>query len=124
MQIENRSTLIFRKICDIVLEKIHVTNGFCCYSDFLHQVIGKVKHTSVTFFENIPAYKSYTINASQIQPPEVFSKKDVLENFAKHTGKHFCQSLFLIKLPCEVCEIFKNTFFTEHLRVTASGISQ
>ena len=23
---------------------------------------------------------------------------------------------------CEFCEIFKNTFFTEHLRVTASDI--
>ena len=98
MQIENRSTLIFRKICDIVVEKIHVTNGFCCYSDFLHQVIGKVKHTSVTFFENIPAYKSYTIKVSQNQPPEVFYKKDVLENFAKYTGKHLCQSLFFDKV--------------------------
>ena len=23
--------------------------------------------------------------------------------------------------PCEFCEIFKNTFFTEHLRATAPG---
>ena len=34
-------------------------------------------------------------------------KKDVFKYFAKFTG-------------CEVCEIFKNTFFTEHLRATAS----
>ena len=32
------------------------------------------------------------------QPPEVFVKKGVLENFANFTGKHLCWSLFLIKL--------------------------
>ena len=60
-------------------------------------------------------------------------KKDVLRNFAKFTGKHLCQSLFLIKncnfiktetlaqvFSREFCEIFWNTFFTEHLWVTAS----
>ena len=64
-------------------------------------------------------------------------KKGVLGIFAKFTGKHPCQSLFLIKLQveacnfikketlaqvfsCEFCEISKNTFFTEHLRETAS----
>ena len=30
--------------------------------------------------------------------PEVFCKKSVLRNFAKFTGKHLCQNLFLIKL--------------------------
>ena len=30
--------------------------------------------------------------------PEVFCKKGILRNFAKFTGKHLCQSLFLIKL--------------------------
>ena len=30
--------------------------------------------------------------------PEVFCKKGVLRNFTKFTGKHLCQSLFLIKL--------------------------
>ena len=32
-------------------------------------------------------------NEIQKQPPEVFCKKDVLENFIKFTGKHLCQSL-------------------------------
>ena len=32
------------------------------------------------------------------QPPEVFYKKGVLENFAKFTAKHLCQSLFLNKI--------------------------
>ena len=32
------------------------------------------------------------------QPPEVFFKKGVLENFTKFTEKHLCWSLFLIML--------------------------
>ena len=69
--------------------------------------------------------------------PEVFCKKVVLRNFAKFKGKHLCQSLFFNKRDlrpeacnfivketwhrssCEVGEISKNTFFTEHLRATA-----
>ena len=60
-------------------------------------------------------------------------KIGVLKNFAKLTGKHLCQSLFFNKagrpatslkkrlvFSCEFCEIFKYTFFTEHLRTTAS----
>ena len=35
-------------------------------------------------------------------------KKDVLKNFTTFTGKHQVFS-------CEFCEIFKNTFFIEHL---------
>ena len=57
----------------------------------------------------------------------------VLRNFAKFLGKHLCQSFFFEKVAglrkketltrvfsCEFCEIFKNTFFTEHLWTTAS----
>ena len=64
-------------------------------------------------------------------------KKGVLRNFAKFTGKHLCQRLFFDKVAglrpatllkkslaqvfsYEFCEISKNTFFTEHLRTTAS----
>ena len=64
-------------------------------------------------------------------------KKDVLRNFAKFTGKHLCQSLFLNKVAGTACnfikketltqvfsfefsEISKNTFFTEHVWATAS----
>ena len=55
-------------------------------------------------------------------------KKGALKNFAKFTGKHLYQSLFLKKVAgsrpatCEFCEIFKDTFFTEHLWVNASTI--
>ena len=62
-------------------------------------------------------------------------KKSVFENFAKFTGKHLGQSLFLIKLACsfikketlaqeffcEFCEIFKKTFFYRTPLVAASG---
>ena len=75
---------------------------------------------------------------SEVATGVVPAKKSVLKNFAIFTGKNLCQSLFLIKLqaqawnlliketlaqvfPCEFCEVFKNTFFTEHLRMTASG---
>ena len=34
----------------------------------------------------------------QKQPPEVFYKKAVLENFTKFTEKHLCQILFLNKV--------------------------
>ena len=67
-------------------------------------------------------------------------KKGVLKNFTKFTGKYLRQSLFFNKVAglrpeacnfikketlaqassCEFCEIFKNIFFTEHVRATAS----
>ena len=45
--------------------------------------------------------------------PEVFSKKDILRNFAKFTGEHLCHSPFFNKVAssCKFCEIFNNTFF-------------
>ena len=61
-------------------------------------------------------------------------KKAALKNFANFTGKHFYWSRFFIR-PATllketraqvfyggICEIFKNTYFEEHLRTTVSGI--
>ena len=64
--------------------------------------------------------------------PEVFCTKGVLKNFAKFTGKHLSQSLFFNKVDLrpatlfkdrlrhrcfpKFCEIFENTFSTEHLQ--------
>ena len=62
----------------------------------------------------------------QKQPPEVFYIKGVIKNFTKFTGKHLWQSLFFKNeilaqvFSCEFCEIFKNTFLTEHLRLLLS----
>ena len=59
----------------------------------------------------------------------MFFKIKALKKIAKFTGKHLCQSLFfntvagltLVQvLSCELYEIFKNNFITEHLRATAS----
>ena len=56
------------------------------------------------------------------------AKKGVLKIVSKFTEKHMCQSAFYTKvnfikketptqlLPYNFCEIFKNTFFKEHLR--------
>ena len=83
------------------------------------------------FFEEI-TYKSRHQRCSV--------RKGVPRNFAKFTEKHLCQSLFFNKVAggacnfikketlaqvfsCEFCEISKNTFFTEHLWMTASGIN-
>ena len=41
----------------------------------------------------------------------MFFKMGVLKNFAKH----LCWSLIQV-FSCEICEIFKITYFTEHLR--------
>ena len=66
----------------------------------------------------------------QKQSPEVFKKKGVLKNFAKFTEKLLCQSLFLNKVSAtllkkriEFCEIFKNTYFIEQLKMTVSNVS-
>ena len=66
--------------------------------------------------------------------PQVLSIKSVLKNLLKFTEKQLCQSLFFNKTAdlgratllkrdtptpvffCEFCKIFKNTFFTLHLR--------
>ena len=70
----------------------------------------------------------------------MFYEKRCFRNFTKFTGKDLYQSHFLNKvaglqacnfikketlaqvLSCEFCEIFKNTFYTEHLWTTASII--
>ena len=69
----------------------------------------------------------------RISHPKVFCKKDVLKNSAKFTRKHLFQNLVFNKVACHSKEtlaqvfsckfgkILKNTFFIEHLRVTASG---
>ena len=34
--------------------------------------------------------------------------RGVLKNFVEFTGKHLCQSLFLIKLQAQACNFIKN----------------
>ena len=73
----------------------------------------------------------------QKQPPELFYKKVVLEHFIIFTGKHLCQSLFLINLQpwkpatllkrdystgvfLQFCKLFKNSYLKKHL-ITADS---
>ena len=52
--------------------------------------------------------KSWRLSANSFvkkQPQEVFCKRGVLKNFVNFTGKHFCLSLFLIKL--QACNFVK-----------------
>ena len=58
------------------------------------------------------------ISLPQNKLPKEFYKKAVPKNFAIFAGKHLCWSFFSRKL--RACQIFKNTFFTEHLRRTTS----
>ena len=56
-------------------------------------------------------------------------KKGVLKKIGNFTGKYLCWSFFLIKLQLrvlsyEICEIFKNTYFEEHLRTTTAKSSE
>ena len=54
-------------------------------------------------------FKSFTwLKIFRSEAPTVY----VLKNFAKFTGKHLCQ----------ICKIFKNTYFKEHLWRTTSGL--
>ena len=58
-------------------------------------------------------YGNY-LNELRSSRPEVFCEKGVLRNFAKFTGKHLCQGLFLMKLQasgavaqrCSVKKVF------------------
>ena len=78
---------------------------------------------------------NWAVGASEVfkQPPEISSKSRSSYRFRKfHKKKHLHWSLFLLKLQawrpaqvfsCKICKIFKNTYFEEHLRMTASEIS-
>ena len=78
-------------------------------------------------------FRTYS-NISRIRRPAVFCRKDVLGNFANFIRIHLCQSLWRQMVQtlsvqketlaqmfsCEFYKSVKNTFFTEHLWVTAS----
>ena len=73
-----------------VFEKSMYILQFICFQNKLNE--RKVDIIQVSLKDNLP------FSFLQKQPLEVFCKKDVLRNFAEFTGKHLCQSLFLIKL--------------------------
>ena len=86
---------------------------------------------SVAFIKKINFYKWFKRSFSENIRSSHWRcsvRKGVLRNSAKFTGKHLCQSLLFKKeilvqvFSCKFCEISQITFFTEHLRTTASEI--
>ena len=81
---------------------------FCKY--FWSTVLERIVCRKINFQKNKYELKNYRSSRRRCSV-----RNDVLRNFAKFTEKHLCQSLFLNKVA-------GLTFFTEHLRATASGI--
>ena len=48
----------------------------------------------------------YVLRLVQEQPSEVFYVKRCFRNFTKFTGKHLCQSIFLIKLQASGLQLY------------------
>ena len=83
-------------------------------------------YTLVNHIDGNTGHEEWLSGKHRTSPPNVFCKKGVLENFTKFTGKHLCQSLFLIKLQAsdvflgiqvfsyEYYEVFKNSFFMQY----------
>ena len=96
-----------------------------------------IKKSNLQTFYSIMSY-SRLLHIGEVQSSHrrCSVKKAVLKNFTNFTGKPLCWSLFLINFQafrratpaqvfsCEICEIFKNTYFKEHLRTTAARVKQ
>ena len=91
----------------------------------------------VEFYNNMstPKEKEIIDIGWKLSPGNVFYQKGVLENFAKLTRRYMCRRLFFNKVQLSIpacnfikkenlaqvcaCELFQNTFFIEHLQMTA-----
>ena len=81
--------------------------------------------SSVNFFPYLPSiildfrydsnFFDFSLRSSRL---EVSCTKGVLRNFAKFTGKHLCQSIFLIKLQAWgfKSKFIRNPFLADHLQ--------
>ena len=100
---------------------------------FLHC---EIRHIQSKFCQPRLILSSFAISTIRSSHWRCSVKKDVPKNFENFKGKHLCWGIFLIKwqalspatllkrdstqvFSCEICEIFKNTYFKEHLRMTA-----
>ena len=117
-----------KKRCSWKFRKIH--RNTCARSPFLI----KLHRTDVRHKYKKTLYSTSIRNSHQ----RCSVKKGVIRYFTEFKGKHLSQSLFFntvagayncIKketlaqvFSCEFCEIFKNTFCTEHLRTTAPEV--
>ena len=121
---------MFSKIGATVSNKYHVQlqKSICCREKSEGASIGILLKKTCNFIRKRLQYcEVYKNTRSSHQRCSII--KGVLINFAKFTGKHLCQSLFLNKVAketlapvfsCEFCEIYKNTFFYGTHLVAAS----
>ena len=94
------SEFIFKLVCHC--ESCRLIRDWLCVRDIAETSLNRL----LLFLTLKRSHRSYSV------------EKGVLKNF---TGKHFCWSLFLIKLQAwgpatqvlstEICKIFKNTYF-------------
>ena len=123
----NLHTLIFscalqNEICTLLyflalkpfLPLIFVSMQFLLFIQLL-QVLQMITSTT----NNSTYSHSYNSRSSR---QEVFCKKGFLRNFAKFTGKHLCQSLFLIKkrvwhrcFPVDFAKFLSTPFYIKYL---------
>ena len=66
-----------------------------------------LRTASICFLKTIQQNLSIVTSKSRSSHRRYPVGKDVLRNFAKFTGKHLCQSFFLIKLQTEACNFVK-----------------
>ena len=121
------SNLSFKQIILIINSFLTAIMSHSLFYDFTHFLLYFLKKICHGFDSKIVNRFCKTFTDYWSSHPEVFCRKDVLRSFAKFTGKHLCQSLFLIKwqasacsfikketlaqtLSRELCEISKNTF--------------
>ena len=81
----------------------------------MKQYRGRIMEERTCFYEQVRSRK-------RKQPPEVFYRKGFLKDSQNSKAFSFIKKETLTQVfSCEFCEILKNTFFTEHVRTTASG---
>ena len=116
---------VFCKKC-VLRNFAKFTGKDLCQSLFFNKVAGLIPKVSLHWTRHRNSHQGCSV------------RKGVFRNFETFTGKHSCARVsFLIKLQpsasnfikkdtlaqvfsSEFCEVSKNTFFTEHLRATAS----
>ena len=130
----------FKEKNHIFINKIYLEVDAVIFEVSSKHTFGET-HYELSFREKEFLWRVVCIDATSSYG-RCFVKKGVLKNFAELTGKHLCQSLFLNKVEggcfliklqaeacnfikketlaqgfsCDFCEIFQNTFFTEHLQ--------
>ena len=124
------------RLYNLSVPKLHRAMAYCeVIFNFPAQ---KYCHTTNVVYISDTKSKEYKAGRYRSSRPEVCSKKGVLRNFTKFTGKHLCHRVFFNKVAglrpatllkktlaqvfsCEFSEISKNNFSYRTPPVAASG---